>query len=86
MPPACIVLFYQRELQERVTGVAAHGDDFASSVRRYVPVGYAFRGFPIVFNHMSPSRIIRNLKESPAARAILLVCYASERVLTCTCA
>jgi hypothetical protein len=65
----------------------AGGDDFASSVRGFVPRGYSFRGFPICFNHISPARMLETLLSTPAARDILEVREALHctlaRVWTC---
>jgi len=47
------------------------GDEFASSIKRFVPAGSAFRGFPILFNHVSPGRMLASLLRNAAARDIL---------------
>lgn len=57
--------------QERVSGVSVCGAEFASAIKRYVPRGHAFRGFPMMFNHMSPARIFTALLGVEAARAIM---------------
>jgi hypothetical protein len=49
-------------------------DDFAVAIKRAVPRGAAFRGFPISFNHASPSRIWDTLLAARAARDIIEVC------------
>lgn len=50
--------------------MVAGGDEFASSVRGFVPPGFAFRAFPIAFNHVSPSRMLATLLATPAARDV----------------
>ena len=41
------------------------------AIKRLVPRGSSFRGFPIAFNHASPSRAWCALLASPAAREII---------------
>jgi hypothetical protein len=56
---------------ERTTGVVTGGDEFASAIRNYVPKGFAFRGFPVLFNHCSPKRMLATLLATEAAREII---------------
>jgi hypothetical protein len=56
---------------ERLHGIAAGSEEFASAVKRHVPRGLAFRGFPFACNHTSPSRILEAFLASPVARSIL---------------
>ena len=46
-------------------------DDFAVAIKRAVPKGSSFRGFPIAFNHVSPSRVWDSLMASTSAREII---------------
>jgi len=56
---------------ERLSGAVVGGDDFAAAIRRSTPRGWAFRGFPVLFNHASPARMMAALLQSPPAAAIL---------------
>lgn len=56
---------------ERTTGVITGGDEFASAIRNYVPKGFAFRGFPVLFNHCSPKKMLATLLATEAAREII---------------
>jgi centrosomal protein CEP76 len=74
---------------ERTHGIASSAgiDDFAVAVKRAVPRGSAFRGFPVLFNHASPGRMLDALLAAPAARDILEVsvvvqCTPVRRPLT----
>lgn len=60
-------------MQDRLLHTPVGGDDFASAMRRYVPHGFAFRGFPISFNHISPRRMMDNILASAAAADIVEV-------------
>lgn len=62
-----------RAAQERMHGLATGVEDFGVAVKRAVPRGAAFRGFPILFNHASPGRMLDALLAAPAARDILEV-------------
>lgn len=65
------------EWQDRLTGAAVGGGEFAAAVQRAVPRGFGFRGFPVQFNHASPARMMAALLAAPVAREILHV-----RILT----
>lgn len=56
---------------ERIYGIGIGNAEFAASVKRSVPTGTAFRAFPIVFNHISPGRIMDSLIASSTARDII---------------
>jgi hypothetical protein len=70
---------------DRLLHVSVGGEDFASSIRRYVPPGFAFRGFPILFNHLSPGRMIQSLLDSQAAHDILSVSSFCHHSLSSNC-
>jgi centrosomal protein CEP76 len=56
---------------ERLYGVSFGSAEFAASVKRSVPRGSAFRGFPVLFNHLSPSRMIDALLAANVSRDII---------------
>lgn len=42
---------------ERVSGTAGiFNDDFQASIKRHVPAGHAFKGYPTCFNHLDAAR------------------------------
>eukprot|EP00899_Mesostigma_viride_P001946 jgi/Mesvir1/11752/Mv00123-RA.1 len=59
---------YQGEL---VTGVSSGNEEFQQSIKRAVPTGFTFKGYPQHFNHYSPSRIMRELLQQGVAAEIL---------------
>lgn len=56
---------------ERLYGVSFGSAEFAASVKRTVPKGSAFRGFPVLFNHLSPSRMLDALLAATVSRDII---------------
>lgn len=56
---------------ERVSGVVVPPTDFQQAVRRAVPEGFTFKGFPIQFNHTHAERIWRALCDSPSLLEIV---------------
>lgn len=56
---------------ERLHGIPVGAEEFASVVKRTVPRGHVFRAFPILFNHLSPTRMMDALIAAPAAKAVL---------------
>nr|KAJ3421189.1 Centrosomal protein of 76 kDa [Polyrhizophydium stewartii] len=51
--------------------VAAFMDDFQTSVKRQIPEGHTFKGFPCQFNHWHTSRVFSTLAKTAQCRAIL---------------
>lgn len=59
--------------QERITGKAFGAEEFQAAVRRAVPEGFVFKGFPVQFTHTSPLRMVATLRASAVARDIITV-------------
>lgn len=58
--------------EEALTGAAALClEDFNHVIQRCVPKGYVFRGLPLHFNHLCPTRLARRLLEDTQAYGIL---------------
>ena len=47
---------------ERLTGAAFGNDEFQDSIKRNVPEGHTFRGYPIVVNDPSPANVLGKSK------------------------
>mmetsp|Transcript_1462 Transcript_1462/g.2127 ORF Transcript_1462/g.2127 Transcript_1462/m.2127 type:complete len:692 (-) Transcript_1462:1071-3146(-) len=45
----------------KLTGQALGNDDFADAIKRHVPKGHCFKGFPTCFPHLQPTRMITAL-------------------------
>ncbi|CAM9785873.1 unnamed protein product [Phaeothamnion confervicola] len=56
---------------ERVAGVSYGGEEFEDSVRRAVPEGFVFKGFPTCFSHPFPHRMFESLVRGPVSGDIL---------------
>jgi len=56
---------------ERLYGVSLGSAEFAASVKRTVPKSSAFRGFPVLFNHLSPARMLDALLAANVSRDII---------------
>eukprot|EP00297_Palpitomonas_bilix_P002881 CAMPEP_0113908950 /NCGR_PEP_ID=MMETSP0780_2-20120614/26506_1 /TAXON_ID=652834 /ORGANISM="Palpitomonas bilix" /LENGTH=642 /DNA_ID=CAMNT_0000904555 /DNA_START=152 /DNA_END=2077 /DNA_ORIENTATION=- /assembly_acc=CAM_ASM_000599 len=56
---------------ERIVGVTVGNADFQHSVKRAVPEGNTFKGFPVQFVHRDPARMMGALKASTVAQDIL---------------
>ena len=49
---------------ERVSSMHMAGsEEFQHAVKRCVPIGYSFKGFPIMFNHTDTNRMLDALQE-----------------------
>lgn len=46
-------------------------DDFQMGVKRSIPDGHTFKGFPISFNHTHPQRMMQTITKSKQCREIL---------------
>ena len=58
---------------ERVAGPAAvaGNEEFHQAIKRLVPAGEVFQGFPIAFTHADPRRILAALLRQPVAKQLL---------------
>ena len=56
---------------ERTLGVSAGNAEFQSAVKRAVPSGQCFKGFPTAFAHMSVSRMLAAFGRGDVPRDIL---------------
>jgi centrosomal protein CEP76 len=52
--------------------ISAFTDDFQFGIKRYIPDGHTFKGFPTCFNHMHTQRIFNSLCRTPKCKDILL--------------
>ena len=57
--------------QERVTGHAVGHADFQDAVRRRVPRGHCFKGFPTCFPHAHAGRALAALERGDLSRDVL---------------
>lgn len=57
--------------QERVSGVGGAMQDFDDAVRRAVPRGHVFKGYPTCFTHRDAQRMFEALLQADASRDIL---------------
>ncbi|KAL4617007.1 centrosomal protein of 76 kDa [Arapaima gigas] len=64
--------------QERCTGVSCGNEEFQDAVRRAVPDGHTFKGFPIHFTHRNARRIFATSLRSPFCEEI--VCCRGDHV------
>ena len=46
-------------------------EEFQQSIKRNVPEGHTFRGYPIVVNQLSPTRIMESFRRAHIASEIL---------------
>lgn len=49
---------------ERITDHAFGNDDFQDAIRRHVPQGHCFKGFPTCFAHLQPNRMLVALQRN----------------------
>ena len=56
---------------ERLTGAAFGNDEFQDSIKRNVPEGHTFRGYPIVVNDPSPANVLGVFRRAQIATDIL---------------
>ena len=56
---------------ERLTGAAFGNDEFQDSIKRNVPQGHTFRGYPIVVNDSSPASVLGVFRRAQIATDIL---------------
>lgn len=52
---------------DRVIGVTFGNEEFQAGVKRLVPRGHSFKGYPTCFNTTNPDAILATLLKSPAA-------------------
>uniref|UniRef100_A0A8C9UZV9 Centrosomal protein of 76 kDa n=1 Tax=Scleropages formosus TaxID=113540 RepID=A0A8C9UZV9_SCLFO len=64
--------------QERCTGVSCGNEEFQDAVRRAVPDGHTFKGFPIHFTHRNARRVFATSLRSPFCEEI--VCCRGDHV------
>lgn len=60
--------FYE---MERLANSPIPNLDFYQSIKNTVPPGHTFKAFPVVFNHMSASKMMATLQSAKVAREIL---------------
>ncbi|XP_020377249.2 centrosomal protein of 76 kDa isoform X1 [Rhincodon typus] len=63
---------------ERITGVSAGNEEFQDAIKRAVPDGHTFKGFPIHFVHRNPRRALATCLRSPFCEEIL--CCRGDQV------
>ncbi|XP_014112383.1 PREDICTED: centrosomal protein of 76 kDa isoform X2 [Pseudopodoces humilis] len=63
---------------ERTTGVSAGNEEFQDAVRRAVPDGHTFKGFPIHFVHRNARRVFATCLRSPFCEEI--ICCRGDQV------
>ncbi|XP_043543657.1 centrosomal protein of 76 kDa isoform X2 [Chiloscyllium plagiosum] len=63
---------------ERTTGVSAGNEEFQDAIKRAVPDGHTFKGFPIHFVHRNPRRAFATCLRSPFCEEI--VCCRGDQV------
>ena len=56
---------------ERLAGTPFGNEEFQQSIKRNVPEGHTFRGYPIVVNQRSPTRIMESFRRAQIASEIL---------------
>ncbi len=56
---------------ERLSGTPFGNEEFQQSIKRNVPEGHTFRGYPIVVNQLSPTRIMESFRRAHIASEIL---------------
>ncbi|XP_059832570.1 centrosomal protein of 76 kDa isoform X1 [Hypanus sabinus] len=63
---------------ERTTGVSAGNEEFQDAIKRAVPDGHTFKGFPIHFVHQNPRRAFATCLRSPFCEEI--ICCRGDQV------
>ncbi|XP_072902902.1 centrosomal protein of 76 kDa isoform X1 [Hemitrygon akajei] len=63
---------------ERTTGVSAGNEEFQDAIKRAVPDGHTFKGFPIHFVHRNPRRAFATCLRSPFCEEI--ICCRGDQV------
>lgn len=56
---------------ERLTGVAYGNEEFQQAIKRAVPEGHTFKGFPVLFGVLSPRLMMQTLTEAAVAKDIM---------------
>lgn len=56
---------------DRVIGITFGNEEFQTGVKRVVPSGYSFKGYPTCFNTTNPEAILATLLKAPAASDIV---------------
>jgi centrosomal protein CEP76 len=52
--------------------ISHFSDDFQMGVKRSIPDGHTFKGFPMAFNHTHPQRMMQTMSKSKQCREILV--------------
>ncbi|XP_078071809.1 centrosomal protein of 76 kDa isoform X1 [Mustelus asterias] len=63
---------------ERTTGVSTGNEEFQDAIKRAVPDGHTFKGFPIHFVHRNPRRAFATCLRSPFCEEI--ICCRGDQV------
>ncbi len=56
---------------ERCTGVLTGEQEFQAVIKRHIPEGHTFKGFPLLLHHRDPNRIFYELRQSAVGSDIL---------------
>lgn len=56
---------------ERTYSLQVSNQDFQESIKRSVPEGHTFQGFPTIFTHSSPTKMLSNFRTTPLANKII---------------
>ncbi|CAK9003009.1 Centrosomal protein of 76 kDa (Cep76) [Durusdinium trenchii] len=56
---------------ERSTGVLFGNEEFQAIIKRHIPQGHSFKGFPTMLNHRDPHRIFHALRQNPIPADIM---------------
>ena len=66
-----------RAQEARTNEVAPGNDDFQAAIKRGVPLGWVFKGFPFHTTQPAPGAIWRALADEPQVRACVRACVLS---------
>eukprot|EP00762_Andalucia_godoyi_P003172 ANDGO_00990.mRNA.1 Centrosomal protein of 76 kDa OS=Danio rerio GN=cep76 PE=2 SV=1 len=56
---------------EKLTGIPTSSSDFSAAVQHTVPDGYSFKGFPMQFSHIIPSKMFHILVQSQVGNDVI---------------
>eukprot|EP00727_Mastigamoeba_balamuthi_P000314 m51a1_g1028 putative centrosomal protein of 76 kda (719) ;mRNA; f:660303-663841 len=68
---------------ERLVGTPVCSGDFEQSIKRAVPDGHTFKGFPISFSHRSPMKMLTALLKSPVGSDVVRTRGDKVRMALC---
>uniref|UniRef100_A0A7S2S781 CEP76 C2 domain-containing protein n=1 Tax=Mucochytrium quahogii TaxID=96639 RepID=A0A7S2S781_9STRA len=69
---------------ERCTGVLSGNKEFQAVIKRHIPQGHSFKGYPTMFNHLNACKMLHSFRLNPVPKDIIQTradhCHLALRV------